>query len=908
MEPRDVIQELHEKYVDETPTEVSESLSGHSDVVQMSFAASYFPLEFIQNSDDEEATSIRFQLREVDGAPRLEILNDGRTFTDPDVSGEDVKSDVRGICKAGRSPKEPRNHIGFIGVGFKSIFEVSHRVEVHSGDFHFEFNREKTADIAPNETPLPWRVIPWWCPPTEEEQTPVEIGDTEYTTRFIVHLDDTQFSDEWTEDGIFNALSSDNLDRRVFLFLESLQEIIIEDNLHGEHRHLQRRTGDDAVDEVLRANIAAATETYEEVIREFDDRDPIRTVTVEEESNRLHEQDTWVVFSNRWDVPEAVQEDPTTEDYFRSGIESREIFIGLLADDDGQLVSPGREGTIHSGVFSYLPLKELSTDFEFLVHADFLTPTDRQTIKRDARWNHEIASAVAETLKGIAETVAHHETWWRQLDLLMPGTKGDEFIKSTIQDPVRSYFESERVLRDANEDFIRLKDAQRATKTVVNIFSVSEFQDIKDNLPLHPAHDAIYETAHPGSIQVDIENILTDSRSPETLQQMAKAKDTPATFAAIYRAVVSRVNKYRWKYVFGNTGILLEDGTLVGTNSAKDLYRLVGDRSFNLSGDPVPAVEERISVVNRQVLALDDDDEIADLLDRIGVTEITNPEIINIWLQETAWEDIPESDRIPVARICKRGVIEGELEGEEVTGLKLRQQPSEEGWYAPEKMLLSERYNPVEPAQAIEGMSTTWLQSNSGENAASSGDGLTKKAKQQLFSEAGLPITDGTLRFLSKEYLDTEEDRSDTADSWREFCYAIGVDTLVRDSDYKKKFAGCLGELYVEYKLDDRQDIEIENVKVGRDIQTASGFRDIPDRIIEVKSTAEKTNPFDLSIAQTKVLTRNEDSYWVYSVTDVFTNPKITKAKGSDILEQAETKIHVGSGVWDRIAMPLEDE
>lgn len=907
MEPQDVIQEIHEKYVNETPAEVRESLSGHSDVVQMSFAASYFPLEFIQNADDEEGTSIRFQLREVDGSPRLEILNDGHVFTDPDVSGEEVKSDVRGICKVGRSPKEPRNHIGFIGVGFKSIFEVSNRVEIHSGDFHFEFNRERTANEGSDEIPLPWRVIPWWCPPTEEEQTPVEKRGTEYTTRFVIHLDDSQFSDEWIESGIFEPLSRDNLDRRVFLFLESLGEIIIKDDLHGKYRHLQRRAGDHEAEEELQANIAAATGTYQGEIQQFDDLDPISTITVEEKSDQLHEQDTWVIFSNRWDVPEAVQQDRTTEDYFRSGIESREIFIGLLADDDGQLVSPGREGTVHSGVFSYLPLKELSTDFEFLVHADFLTPTDRQTIKRDARWNREIASAVAETLKHIAKTVAHHETWWKQLDLLMPRAKGDEFIESMIQNPVRSYFESERVLRDANEDFVRLRDAQRATGTVVNIFSVSEFRSIKDNYPLHPAHDSIYATAHGGSTQVDIENILTDSRAPDTLQQMAKSEETPATFAAIYRAVVNEVSEYRWERVFKNTGILLEDGTVTGTNDAEDLYRLVGDRSFELVGNPIPAVEERISVVNRKVLSLDNDEEIIELLDKIGVTEITNPEIVNIWLQETPWEDIPGSDRIPVARICKRGVVNGELEGEKVTGLKLREQFNEGKWHPPKELLLSEAYNPVEPAQAIEGMSTTWLRSNPGENTTHSREELTREVKQQLFTEAGLPVTDGTLRFLSTEYLDTGEDRTEAIDSWREFCYAIGVDSLVRDPDQRKKFAGCLGELYVEHRLAQEQEVEIQNVKIGRDIQTAAGARGIPDRIIEVKSTAERTNSFDLSIAQTKVLTRNEDSYWVYSVTSVFTAPTITRAKGSDILEQAETKIHVGSADWDRMAMPFED-
>jgi hypothetical protein len=37
----------------------------------------------------------------------------------------ELKNDVRGLCAAGQSPKPSRNHIGFISVGLKSIFEIS---------------------------------------------------------------------------------------------------------------------------------------------------------------------------------------------------------------------------------------------------------------------------------------------------------------------------------------------------------------------------------------------------------------------------------------------------------------------------------------------------------------------------------------------------------------------------------------------------------------------------------------------------------------------------------------------------------------------------------------------------------------------------------------------------------------
>ena len=120
--PDELVRNIREQYLTDSPDLVRTSLHGHSNVVQMNFASTYFPLEFIQNADDEGASAVRFQIRKIDGDWCLEILNNGREFTDgalksQDRDADDVKDDVTGLCAAGVSPKHPRNHIGFIGVG-----------------------------------------------------------------------------------------------------------------------------------------------------------------------------------------------------------------------------------------------------------------------------------------------------------------------------------------------------------------------------------------------------------------------------------------------------------------------------------------------------------------------------------------------------------------------------------------------------------------------------------------------------------------------------------------------------------------------------------------------------------------------------------------------------------------------
>jgi len=82
----------------------------------------HYALELIQNAEDEGAEVISFTISE----DYILVKNDGRPF-----SGEDVYS----ICSAGQSLKE--NKIGFFGIGFKSVFNITERPQVISGHFNF---------------------------------------------------------------------------------------------------------------------------------------------------------------------------------------------------------------------------------------------------------------------------------------------------------------------------------------------------------------------------------------------------------------------------------------------------------------------------------------------------------------------------------------------------------------------------------------------------------------------------------------------------------------------------------------------------------------------------------------------------------------------------------------------------
>lgn len=83
----------------------------------------HYALELIQNAEDAESASITFIFEKN----RVIVINDGEVFT-PD--------DVEAICSV--EPGRKKNKIGFFGVGFKSVFNITNTPQVISFDFNFQ--------------------------------------------------------------------------------------------------------------------------------------------------------------------------------------------------------------------------------------------------------------------------------------------------------------------------------------------------------------------------------------------------------------------------------------------------------------------------------------------------------------------------------------------------------------------------------------------------------------------------------------------------------------------------------------------------------------------------------------------------------------------------------------------------
>jgi hypothetical protein len=113
------------------------------ELVRQQYSGRY-PFELLQNANDAAAdagSSGRARFVLTDNS--LIVADNGAGF------GEDQ---VRAICGLGRSSKDPRKSVGYKGLGFKSVGEITSRPQIASNSLTFEFDdqhaRQAVAQIA----------------------------------------------------------------------------------------------------------------------------------------------------------------------------------------------------------------------------------------------------------------------------------------------------------------------------------------------------------------------------------------------------------------------------------------------------------------------------------------------------------------------------------------------------------------------------------------------------------------------------------------------------------------------------------------------------------------------------------------------------------------------------------------
>ncbi|XP_058262273.1 uncharacterized protein wu:fj29h11 isoform X2 [Hemibagrus wyckioides] len=166
----------------------------------------HFVLELIQNADDNS-----YPLdRKEEPALAFIVQKDCITILNNECGFEE--RNVRAICDVGKSTKGKHTcgYIGQKGIGFKSVFKVTDCPEIHSNDFHVQFDKASG--------PMGY-ILPHWV----EEERPVpsvakEIAEKSWTTKIFLPLR----SESYQTKNLFHDVHPSLL-----LFLHRLRSITI---------------------------------------------------------------------------------------------------------------------------------------------------------------------------------------------------------------------------------------------------------------------------------------------------------------------------------------------------------------------------------------------------------------------------------------------------------------------------------------------------------------------------------------------------------------------------------------------------------------------------------------------------------------------------------------------------------
>lgn len=309
----------------------------------------HWVLEFIQNAEDAGSERLGIILQEGS----LLIMNDGKPFD---------KNDFRAICNVNSSKRPAWGQLGYLGLGFKSIFRISDCVEIHSGDSHFKFDRKEWQD----PKPFPWEIFPLVVNPLKPPKS--------YKTLFVVALKEDEIRER-----IKNFL--ENFPAETALLLKNLKEIEINP---GER---------------------TSVITKELLERENVDSGEKETVLVKTNGNVSY----YLIFRKTVKVPEEIKRDREVGEMKRSDIDKREIGLIFGMDEEKRLKSlKGRIG----GVYSFLPIEGEQTGLPFGIFGDFIPNPGRDLIKYESKWNKWMIDEVVKFFKEIvANYFAPDDEW-----------------------------------------------------------------------------------------------------------------------------------------------------------------------------------------------------------------------------------------------------------------------------------------------------------------------------------------------------------------------------------------------------------------------------------------------------------------------------------------------------------------
>ncbi|HXM43991.1 MAG TPA: DUF3883 domain-containing protein [Bryobacteraceae bacterium] len=464
--------------------------------------SSAFILELLQNAEDSGLGLNSTGTFDIAlNRRRIKVSHNGSPF---------APADVRALCGIQSSKKPERGTLGYLGIGFKSVFTATDSPEIYSRGFAFKFDRGAWDDPGA----VPWHIIPLWI------DQPSEEIDSEKTTIVI------PFRDE----GHYDRISAEvqKLKTDLYLFLRWLKRITFKDEVSGQ---------------------AAVIENLGEI-------DGITRLRHNDKEQRF-------LFFRRTikAVPDSVKLDRLTQEY-RANVNQREISVGFALNDQGD-IAPMEAGAMYGGVYSFMPLGEAKSGAKFPIQADFLVQPGRDAINYEAPWNRWLLGEIMELCKSAIRHFAAHERWKFQFlpafeFARSPGLESyAKMFRPGLIDPLEQFLRQEPLIPAAQGDAATLDRLVRITESdeaiaAFNLLGVLPRAEIAAVFSGEPDKVAVHPQVREGPIKrirnVDRWDFL---KNRPFLESRAGAPGGPAWYGALYRWL--RAQPFREAYFYYTT-------------------------------------------------------------------------------------------------------------------------------------------------------------------------------------------------------------------------------------------------------------------------------------------------------------------------------------------------------------------
>ncbi|MBC8179910.1 DUF3883 domain-containing protein [candidate division KSB1 bacterium] len=826
----DLIRKIQDEHISSSERTLR-TLKGAIETIKITFPYyGSFLMEFVQNADDEKSNFIRFEIKDK----TVTVTNDGRPFT---------KKNVESICSISESTKDNKNYIGYLGVGFKSVFLISDSPEIHSGDFHFKFDKNhwKKFDFM-----QPYEILPISikAPPIQNNSV------TTFSLPIQTKANINKISKEFGQD-VFNS--------RTILFLRNISKFELIDHNKNKTRIIEKKK-------------YSSTKQFE-----------LYSI-IEKRRKRKFEQSDWVVFRKKFTVPKKVKKDKDTIQWKRDEVDKREVAVAFRIEN-GKL-SKEEEGTAYIGVFSFLPLKEVVSGMNFIIQADFLTGAGRSEISRDKLWNDWMAKEIQDLIisKCIPIFLKHSEWKYNFTDILFSDEGGHELISKRIKIPVNKYLKSNDILIDKNGNRCSYKNSVMVSNALIDNIDTNDMNILfYDKTILHAnCEPSNYFKIKKHSYD-DFGDLLDYSfdRLTRLLEFKAKKRDV-AWFINFYNSINE---KYGSSYFYNKfTRYNVEHDRFWDSVSRKRIiltnrFQLKTPQECYVNEQKLPIPEELKTTTFIVLPRLTLEDQFIDFRNSIResrghrnnpkVLEFLSQEIIKKKLEdefvkkltESKWKRLNRDKKIQYVKLLKQKNDDYSIDLD---------------YYKPFITLLSMAGNFKFPSQLI--FSSEY----------DSDHDLEKLVNYRL-------LNSDVFSFLSSDYLDG------TYNQWRwiSFFKKLGVDSILNDSkrDIVEKIGVSVAKQYE--KENNRIPIETGSSEKERCDIISNGNSNVK-RYIEVKSRSDERWDLELTNNQTEKVYEYVENYFVYIVLNALRSPKLKIIRGDILKEIGKIKISIPFNDWNK--------